>query len=330
QTSLLQASRLPALEAALGEGLLGRREAVLRQAVGAGVVALRAEATRVLQVRRRDLSEQMLELQGLRGKNGSVIRHMRARIEQEQADFEASSARILALRSVQSRMMREVHAVLGVTALKEDMGRLAQALRAPGLKLNVRKVYGSTFDALRANLAAVQSTLAEIQSMLNATFRQLNAEHSFSLQAPAEPDLGEFGAELGRIEQSHLHYLGVGNVLRLAQAEFCHKLVRALASRVRAVNDAAVAEVDRWSKAASAQLDVQLRERRRSFVRRLESVERVQSAAGNLDERLTEIDVQEKALDTLQQRLEELTTLLTSQESVTPAANAASGHLRVA
>lgn len=281
----------------------------------------------MLQVRRRDFADQMLELQGLRGKNAAVIRQMRTRIEQEQADFETNSTRVVALRSVQSKMVREVHAVLGVTALKEDMGRLAQALRAGGLKLNVRKTYGTTFDVLRATLTEVQSSLEEIFSMLNATYRQLNAEHGFSLQAPAAPDLSDFVAELSRIEQSHLHYLGVGNVLRLAQPDFCHKLVRALASRVRAVNDAAVAEVDRWSKAAAAQLDVQMRERRRSFVRRLESVQRVQSAAGNLDERLLEIEAQERALNQLQDRLQELTTLLTSSEQIAPTAEAAPASL---
>ena len=40
---------------------------------------------RAINIRRRDLAEQMLELKGLRGKNTSVIKHMRSRIEQEQA-----------------------------------------------------------------------------------------------------------------------------------------------------------------------------------------------------------------------------------------------------
>lgn len=327
---LLQASRLLTVEAALGEGLLGRREAVLRQAIEVGVTALRTEAQRLLQVRQRDLGEQVLELQGLRGKNTSVIRHMRTRIEQEQDEFEASSTRILALRAVQAKLLREVHAVLGAIALKEDMSRLAQALRGGGFKLNVRKTYGATFNTLRGNLSEVQATAGEIQSMLNATFRQLNAEHGFSLQAPPEPDLSEFAAELGRIEESHVRYLGVSNVLKLTQADFCNKLVRALASRVRAVNDAAVAEVDRWSKSAGAQLDVQLQERRRSFVRRIESVERVQTAASGLDERLGEINSQEQTLVALQQRLEQLTMLLTSQDAAQPVASHTRGALRAA
>ncbi|VTU36391.1 dynamin family protein [Variovorax sp. PBL-E5] len=317
---LLQASRLPALEAVLGQGLLGKRERMLRLAVDGGITALQTEAARILNVRQRDLSEQALELQGLRGKNVSVIRHMRARIEQEQAEFEGSNTRILALRSVQGKLLREVYAVLGSTALKADMGRLAAALKRPGIKLNVRKVYGETFDSLRNNLREVQATTAEIQSMLHATFRQLNAEHGFTLQAPAEPDLTSFEQQLGQIEHSHVHYLGVGNLLKLAQHDFCDKLVRALASRLRVVNEAAMTEVERWSKGAGAQLDAQLKERRRNFTKRIEAVERIQGAAGNLEERLIELAAQESGLVELHRRLGELTSLLASNEAPNAAA----------
>jgi hypothetical protein len=314
---LLQASRLPALEAVLGEGLLGKRETMLRSAVDNGIGALRTEAARILNVRQRDLSEQALELQGLRGKNVSVIRHMRTRIEQEQSEFEGSNARILALRSVQGKLLREVYAVLGSTALKADMGRLAAALKRPGIKFNVRKVYAETFDALRNNLREVQATTAEIQAMLHATFRQLNAEHGFTLLAPAEPDLLEFEKQLTQIEKSHTQYLGVGNLIKLAQPEFCDKLVRALTSRLRVVNEAAMSEVERWSKGAGAQLDAQLKERRRNFGRRIEAVDRIQHAAGNLEERLAELAAQESGLAELHRRLRELTSLLTSNEAPT-------------
>ncbi len=324
---LLQASRLPMLEGVLGDGLLGKRETMLRLAVEAGIGALRAEAARILTVRQRDLSEQALELQGLRGKNASVIRHMRTRIEQEQAEFENSNARILALRSVQGKLLREVYSVLGSTALKSDMARLRTALQRPGIKLSVRKVYGETFEALRNNLREVQATTAEIQSMLHASFRQLNAEYGFTLQAPAEPDLSDFEEQLGQIERSHVQYLGVGNLLKLAQSDFCDKLVRALASRLRVVNDAAMGEVERWSKSASAQLDAQLKERRRSFRKRIQATERIQSAAGGLDERLGEIAEQEAALTELHERLNELTAMLAHAEA---APNGVPGALRAA
>jgi small-conductance mechanosensitive channel len=253
---------------------------------------------------------------------------MRARIDQEHAEFEGSNTRILALRSVQGKLLREVYAVLGRTALKADMVKLSAALKRPGVKFNVRKVYAETFDSLRNNLREVQATTAEIQSMLHATFRQLNAEQGFTLQAPAEPDLTGFEQELAQIERSHIHYLGVGNLLKLAQADFCDKLVRALASRLRLVNEAAMTEVERWSKGASAQIDAQLKERRRNFSKRIEAIERIQSAAGNLDERLVELAAQESNLTELHVQLREFTSLIAQHGKPQPAATI--GELRAA
>ena len=305
--TLLEASQLPVLERALSQGVMGQRQKILRSAVSGGIGELRVEASRVINIRRRDLAEQMLELKGLRGKNTSVIKHMRARIEQEQGDFDVSGARIHAVRSVHLKLLREVFTLLGTSTLKAEMVELTTALRQPGIKLGVRKAYSQTFERLRAGLHKAQSTNAEIQSMLTGTFRQLNAEYGFSLQAPKEPDLARYERDLDLVERSHNQYLGVGNALRLAQPEFADRLVRALATRLRVVYESALGEVELWNKSAAAQLDAQLRERRRNFGRRLEAIERIQEAATGLDDRIGEIESQETVIDELDAKLIELT-----------------------
>jgi hypothetical protein len=88
----------------------------------------------------------------------------------------------------------------------------------------------------------------------------------------------------------------VGNALPLAQPEFADRLVRALATRLRVVYESALGEVELWSKSSAAQLDAQLRERRRNFGRRIEAIERIQQAATGLDDRIGEIDTQQKRL----------------------------------
>ena len=320
EDELLQRSQLPVLERALGHGVMGQRQKILRSAVATGVTELRSEAGRAINIRRRDLAEQMLELKGLRGKNTSVIKHMRSRIEQEQRDFDASGARIHAVRSVHTKLLRDVFALLGTTALKIEMNDLTEALRAPGIKLGVKKAYSTTFERLRYGLQKAQATSAEIQNMLTGTFRQLNAEYGFSLQAPREPELARYERDLDLVERSHLQYLGVANAFRLAQPEFADRLVRALATRLRVVFESALGEVELWNKSAAAQLDAQLRERRRNFGRRLEAIERIQQAASGLDERIAEIESQEAALDELDAKLTELTDhLVHTPEPVTEA-----------
>ena len=308
--ALLQASQLPVLERALADGVMGQRQKILRAAVAGGIGDLRMEAARALNIRRRDLAEQMLDLKGLRGKNTSVIKHMRSRIEQEQGDFDVSGAKIHAVRSVHLKLLREVFTLLGTGTLKAEMGELTSALRQPGIKLGVKKAYSQTFDRLREGLRKAQATSVEIQNMLGGTFRQLNAEYGFSLQAPQEPDLARYIRDLDLVERSHTQYLGVGNALKLAQPEFADRLVRALATRLRVVYESALGEVELWNKSAAAQLDAQLRERRRNFGRRIEAIERIQQAATGLDDRIAEIDAQEVALNQLDAKLIELTAHL--------------------
>ncbi len=316
--ALLEASQLPVLERALSQGVMGHRQKILQHAVTVGIGELRVEALRAINIRRRDLAEQMIELKGLRGKNTSVIRHMRARIEQEQGDFDVSGAKIHAVRSVHLKLLRDVFNLLGNATLKAEMAELTKALRTPGIKLGVKRAYTLTFDRLRAGLQRAQSTSGDIQSMLTGTFRQLNTEYGFSLQAPKEPDLARYARDLELVERSHNQYLGVANALRLAQPEFADRLVRALGTRLRMVYESALAEVELWNKSAAAQLDAQLRERRRNFGRRLEAIERIQQAASGLDDRIAEITSQEVALDELDAKLAELTSHLI----LAPAANA--------
>jgi hypothetical protein len=322
--ALLAASCLPNLEAALANGIMGQRQKILGAAVAAGISSLRAETGRVINIRRRDLAEQMMELKGLQGKNASVIKHMRTRITQEQAEFDLSGSKIHAVRSVHLKLLREVFDSLNATALKAEMAELNTALHQKGLKLGVKKAYGDTFERLRAIFAKVQSLCTEIQSMLAATFRQLNGEHGFSLQAPPEPQLASHVQDLNAVERGHLQYLGVTNAFRLARSEFADRLVRALATRLRTIHEAALGDVELWSKTAAAQLDAQLRERRRTFGRRIEAIDRIQQATGGLNDRISEIDSQEAALTELEAKLAELTNYLVRVRDARRADEAAS------
>jgi len=304
--ALLAASHLPELELALGQGLLGQRQHILQTAVMSGVIDLRAEAERVMNARRRDLSEQMQELKGLHGKNSTVIRQMRLRIEQEQSEFARSGARIHAVRSVHVKLLREMFEMLSISTLKGEFAELNTTLRKPGIKFGIKKAYAQTFDRLRDILHKVQSLSGEIDAMLRGTFLELNTEFGFSLQVPKVPDMERYLHDLEGAERSHVQYLAVGNVIKLAQPEFAERLVRALATRVRSVFESVQTDVEMWNKTAMAQLDVQLRERRRNFDRRLEAIERIQQAAGGLDERIEEIRLQEEALIHLDARLQDL------------------------
>lgn len=315
---LLTRSRLPVLEEALGIGMMKKRQKILGNAMISGITDLRTEAARIINVRKRDLTEQLMELNGLHGKNASMVRHMRSRIAQEQTEFNLGGAKIHAVRSVHMRLMREVLDLLSTTMLKQELGQLSQRLQAKGIKLGIRQAYDDTFGRLRGNLQKAQLLCNEIQSMLGASFKQLNVEHGFSLQVPPAPLMDKHMADLDAVERNHLQYLSLTNALKLAQPEFADRLMRALATRLRTIHDTALADVELWSKTAGAQIDVQLRERHRHFRHRLEAIDRIQQATGGLEERVKDIDQQETALYQVELKLIELTDhLLAANRAIT-------------
>jgi uncharacterized protein YgbK (DUF1537 family) len=79
-------------------------------------------------------------------------------------------------------------------------------------------------------------------------------------------------------------------------------------------------DIELWSKTSSAQVDSQLRERRRNFKRRYESLDRIQSAASDLDSRLQDVQAQDERVMQLQTRLNTLVDELLVQARETPLA----------
>lgn len=305
--ALLQRSCLGALEDALSQNIMGRRQRILAAAVVRGINELRSETSRVVYMRRGDLLEQSMELKGLRGKNTPVIKNMRSRITQEQAEFDAGGVKIHAVRSVHLKLLREIFVLLGPSNLKTEMSQLTATLQQKGFKLGVKRAYGDTFARLRANMEQVHAKGVEIHAMLKGTFLQLNTDYGFSLQVPDEPQVDAYLQDMLLIERSHVQYLGLGNAFRLAQSAFSDRLVRALSTRLRLLHEMALTDIEAWSKSAAAQLDAQLRERRKNFVRRLEAIDRIAQASGGLDERIEEIGSRSVDLDQVERKLAELT-----------------------
>jgi Dynamin family len=297
-------SRLPELEEALAAQLLPRQSELLAQATAETLRHLREAGTRRLADRRRQNAEQMLELRGLRGKSGAKVRMMLERVEQEAADFERCTARLAALRAVQGRQQKEGLARLSSEVLRAEVAAMQSAAGTALLGLAARKPFEMMFQRLRGAIDAAEAQAAEMQSMLEASFRQLNAEFGFAFTLGIAPDLSRYRAELDLISQNYSRYVGFSQAWRMAVPGFAEQFRRMLVSKLRVVFENAAGDIELWSKAATTQVDQQLRERRKAFQRRREALERIQAAAGELEQRIAEVEAQDEHLRDVQQRLD--------------------------
>jgi len=302
----LQRSGLPALEAALARELLPRQRELLAQATAAALQALRRAALRRLGEKRRSSAEQMLELRGLRGKSNAKVHAMLLRLDAEMGDFELCQTRLAAVRAVHQRQLAKALAALDSEPLHAEVAALGRLLSGRTLRLGGRQAFAALCERLREALAGARSQCLEIELMLGASYQQLNAEFGFAFAQTAPPPLDRFVEELDLIERSYGRYLGPLQAWRMGSAAFLEQFQRMLLSKLRVVFESAAGEIELWSKGAAAQIEQQLRERRRAFAHRRDALQRIQSAAGELEQRIAEVEQQDKHLSGLQGRLDAL------------------------
>jgi hypothetical protein len=295
----LEASRLPALEDALATQLLPRRREVIAQLVTETAQAIEQQAQRSLGDQRRQIAEQMLELRGLRGKNSGKVTQMIARVDAEAQEFERCTEKLMALRAVHSRVLKEQLMSLAADALRDEVAQMQDEAAATLFKLGAKKAFMALCMRLRMRITRARARNQEIHEMLQGSFKSLNSEFGFALSLTRLPTLERTDREIDLIESSYVQYLGLSNALRLAEPRFMEQFRRMLLSKLNMVFENASGEIELWNKSASTQVDSQLRDRRRGFKRRRESLERIQTAAGELDARIADLEQQEQRLQEL-------------------------------
>jgi hypothetical protein len=311
-------SRLPVLEAALGSQLLPQRRLVLEQVVLDGAQQIETHVARRLGDHRRQLAEQMLELRGLRGKSAGKLRMMLERVGAETAEFEQCAVRLQAMRVVHSRMLKDAVGGLSSDRLRAEVSKMQAEMKASLLNIGARKCFVALCARLRGMLEATAKRSDEIRDMLGASFAKLNSDFGFGLALTKSPDFSRFHEELALIEQSYVQYLGLTASLRLSQPKFMEQFRRMLLSRLRVVFENASGDLELWNKSASAQVDAQLRDRRRNFRHRTESLERVQTAAGDLELRIKELEAHDERVQGFLRRSRELLDAMRDQARAGP------------
>lgn len=302
----LKQSRLESFEHALSEGLLPRRRDNLAQASWLGAQQFQQQLTRRFGEMRRLYADQLHELRGLRGKSSGKVQLMIQRVQAEAAEFEQCTARLHAMRSIHARMLRSMLHDLSSERLRQEVDVLHQVLGGSWLPLGARKAFIDLCARLRELIEQAQQRNDEVHAMLVASFSRLNAEFGFSLVADVPLDVRKYTDDLNLIERNYVQYLGLSQAFRLAQPGFQEQFRRMLISRLRVVFETVSNDLELWNKTASAQVDSQLRERRRNFKRRYESLDRIQSASNELDTRLQEVQAQDERVLQLQTRLQTL------------------------
>ena len=299
----LAASRLPALEDALLSQLLPQRSQVIARLVEDGVLSLQQAAARRLADRQRQTAEQWAELHSLRGKSAHRLQLMSARLAAEAAAFEHCGPRLVALRAVLARQLQVALQPLSGEHLRAAVRRMREGSEASFLRLGAARAFQTLRSELHDTLAEAERGAQELEQLLQASLKPLNAEFGFHLTLAPRPTLAPFQREIDRIEAGYSRYLGITQVWRLSGEAFAERFSRLLLSRLQVVIDGAAGAIEPWAQALGSQIDEQFCERRRMLAQQREAHARIRSAEDGLAHGIDELAGQSAQLQRLARSL---------------------------
>lgn len=295
--ALLAKSRLPALEHALSRELIPSRREMMRSQLLADAAELFASRQSLLSSRQRGVTEQLMELKSLRGKNRNIVEHMMRRIDLEKNDFDASVQKLLGTRTVLSRLAAELFMQLGMDGLKKATWETREAMNTSMFSAGMRDAVRRFFAEVRGRLDLSAQKIAEINEMMGVMYRRFSTEHGFALSAPKAFALKRCLDELNAIEEVYQKQFGAAAMLTMPQLTLMRKFFDSIASRVKGTLEAANRDAQAWLKSVMAPLEAQIREHREQLKQRRASIERIHLAADDLEVKVAALEAMGAELD---------------------------------
>jgi dynamin family protein len=296
--ALLEKSRLPALERALSEELIPAKQEIVRDACKGELDNLMRSAHAILDARRKNLHDQLLELNELRGKNRDVVGSMIARIRNEKEAFERGLKQFQAARSVFSQMTNELLAHLGMDALKTEVKATRKRMLECMFSSGMREAMAEFFAGVKKDYNESSAQIAEISAMMDAMYRRFQNDHGLKLGKPVEFSVLRYQKEIEKLEaRFHDHFDTVLNLIRHGQISLTLKFFETIASQVKKTYEYANLEAEQWLRAVMAPVEAQVREHQMQLRRRVESIRRIHEATETLEDRIAELDQVGTGLD---------------------------------
>jgi hypothetical protein len=285
------------LERALSFDLIPSKQRIISEQIESELEGVMASIRNLLQARQRNIVEQLFELRSLRGKNRGVMTHMVARVKQEKEEFDQSLMRLQAVRAVYTKLNTEIFTALGMEALKSEIGNTREAMLSSRLTIGMRSSMDEFFKHLRARLETVSKLTAEITELMQAMYRKFSEEHGLTLRKPMQFSILKFTKEIDRIERIYQRQFTFAKTLRTEQLALTQRFFESIAGRTRETFEIANRDVEAWLKAVMAPMEAQVREHQIQLRRRLESIKRIHEATGTLEQRITELEEHQTAVE---------------------------------
>jgi len=212
------------------------------------------------------------------------------------------------VRSIFSSQTNNLLAHLGLDALRDETRKTREAMLESTFSRGLRTAMTGFFDHLRSNLQKSSEEVSEISGMLNAMYKRFSVEHGLKLTQPASFSTLRYEREITQLEKAFNQQLNTTlSLMTTEKHTLTQKFFETVAIQARRTFEVANRDVEHWLRAVMSPLETQVREYQLQLKRRLESVKRIHQATDTLEDRIIELEQQDRSIQRLRNELSEVT-----------------------
>ena len=301
---LLVRSRITELEDALGQQIVPAKQEIVRDNINDDMSEFITSIRAVMTQRVKGAQEHIDELSGLSGKNRDVVEHMMQKVREDKEVFEKSLQRFQATRSIFSQQTNVLYSHLNLKKLDSVIAQTKRNMEikmtTSGLKTEMQGFFKSSIAAMEA--AAKQAQ--EIKSLMEGVYQKFQEEHGLSNIKPSGFSVMRYMRELKRLESKHDQFVNSLSMMMMEQKVVSKSFYDTVVSKIRAIFKMANRDADNWLKNIMSPMESQVREHQAQLRRRLESIKRIHQATDTLEDRLEELTTNRDAVRKEEQELE--------------------------
>lgn len=283
---LLQDSKLPFVERLLVRDLLPQRQKILQDVLLAGIEQLNVAVNDRIANRQKTLREELEQLQGADGKNADILKQISEQIIEKKEALAALRRQASAMRQVQKRKLWLIQKNIDHNIVDKDIAELSVALKDPGMRLGLAKIFNKTIDALCDRAIKIEKKVNEFQQLLIEDMKKLEIAYGIVLTIPPSPGAGTLVSDIEMLKTRYESFFDLNQSFKMRRGQYGEHMFRTLLTRVRSIFDEMYDMLNLWSNNAYSVLVAQATDKDEAVKHLYQNIQRIQSAKEPLSERI--------------------------------------------
>lgn len=294
---LLAQSKILTLESLLANEILPAKQRVIWDNIIAGMDKILDDSYNPIATQLQELSNQLEELNTLRGNNDDVIQQLIYKAKAHKIAYYENVKSFQASRKKLALQAKNLYATLGAEAtddlIKKTRESMSGSWTTGGMKNGMKTFFDSARDAMQ--IAGRQAD--QTHKIVSAIYKKFHDEHGLHLTKPEPFPMQKFKDDLDQVYLKSDEFRNSTMTTVAEQSFVIKKFFITLVSHARSIFVKAQKEADTWLKDMINPLITQIQEKRDNIEQHMETLNKIKNSRNSLDEKLAELEGKRAVLD---------------------------------